>query len=99
MNAIEMELQKRWRQMFTALASGDDSPPSERLRAEGMMEAAVLTGEASVAVLQSAMSAVYIEVYGHSMESNFGEQWREFFPFPQIPAMANRAPVYPSTAE
>jgi hypothetical protein len=99
MNIIEMELQQRWRNMFAALAAGDDLPPGERLRAEGLMEAAVLTGEVSASALQVAMSTAYAEAYGYSLESSFGEQWREFFPFPQIPAMANRAPVYPSTAE
>ena len=38
------ELERRWRSMFEALAKGDDVPPGERLRAEGMMEAAVLVG-------------------------------------------------------
>jgi hypothetical protein len=98
-NVIEMELHQRWRKMFGALASGDDVPPGERLRAEGLMEASVLTGEASASSLQAAMAIIYLEVFECSMESRFGAQWRDFFPFPQIPAMANRAPVYPSTAE
>ena len=29
----------------------------------------------------------------------FGADWEAFFPFPQIPAMARRAPVYPSTRD
>ena len=47
MDALTTELELRWQRMFTALAEGGDVPPSGRLRAEGMMEAAVLLGLAT----------------------------------------------------
>lgn len=37
MQVLIEELTRRWRQMFDALAAGDDLPPGSRLRAEGMM--------------------------------------------------------------
>jgi hypothetical protein len=83
--------------MFTALAGGDDVPPSQRLRAEGMMEAAVLSAVATPEALSQSMDRCYQDAFGRSISDDFGADWEEFFPFPQIPAMARRAPVYPST--
>jgi len=99
MHALQIELEQRWRAMFTALAAGDDVPPSQRLRAEGMMEAAALLGAATREDLVAAMDRCYREAYGHGISDDFGEDWDAFFPFPQIPAMARRAPVYPSTRD
>ena len=96
---VHAELHARWRAMFTALNAGDDVPPSQRLRAEGLMEALTLVGELSPEMLQEQMDAAYHEVYGRPLEEDFGPRWQDFFPFPQIPAMSKRAPVYPSTAE
>ncbi len=96
---LTAELRKRWRAMFEQLRDGRDLPPSRRLRAEGLMEAAVLAGEASAAQLQDAMAEVYREVYGHPLSDDFGLQWRDFFEFPQIPGVMRRAPVWPSTRD
>ena len=85
--------------MFTSLAAGDDVPPSLRLRAEGLMEAAVLTGAATEEKLDSVMEDCYQQAFGHTIEADFGADWRDFYPFPQIPAMGRRAPVYPGTRE
>jgi hypothetical protein len=93
------ELDTRWRQMFAALADGADLPPSVRLRAEGMMESVLLCGEASEAEIDAAMDACYRQAFGCSLDEDFGEDWRDFFSFPQIPAMARRAPVFPSTPD
>lgn len=93
------EIRKRWTAMFEALAAGEDLPPGQRLRAEGMMEAAVLAGEASQEAVTAAMEECYRAAFGRSLAAEFGDDWRDFFPFPQIPAMARRAPVYPSTSE
>jgi len=99
MDGLQVELEQRWRSMFTALAAGDDVPPARRLRTEGMMESAVLQGSASPEELQQSMDDCYRAVFGEGIAEHFGEDWQAFFPFPQIPAMGRRAPVYPSTAD
>ncbi len=93
------ELRQRWRSMFDDLAGGADVPPTRRLRAEGMMEAARLLGIASEEELVSAMDACYLEAFGRSFADDLGAEWRQFHPFPEIPAMGARAPVYPGTRE
>ena len=85
--------------MFAALASGDDVSPAQRLRTEGMMESAVLIAIATPGELVDAMERCYQAAYGRGISDDFGADWQEFFPFPQIPAMAQRAPVYPSTRD
>ena len=62
------------------------------------MEALVLLGVASSEELQSAMAKCYLQEYGVSLLQQWGEDWNEMFPFPQIPGFGQRAPVYPSTA-
>ena len=99
MDPLLAELTRRWRDMFAALARGDDLPPGPRLRTEGLAEAAVLTGIASVQDLDQTMDRCYREAFERSMDEDFGADWRNFFPFPQVPAVAQRAPVYPSTAD
>ena len=99
MHVILDELRQRWRAMFSALARGEDLPPGRRLRAEGMMEAAVLAGLATEEELKAAMDACYREACGCGLAEAFGDDWASFYPFPQIPAVARRAPVYPSTAD
>jgi len=97
MEILLQELTRRWAAMFAALAAGDDVPPSGRLRAEGLMEAALLLGAASSQELDRAMDDCYRQAFGRTLADDFGMDWREFYPFPQIPAMGRRAPVYPST--
>ena len=99
MEKLIEELKHRWTSMFTSLAAGDDVPPSLRLRAEGLMEAAVLTGAATEEELDGVMEGCYQQAFGHTIEADFGADWRDFYPFPQIPAMGRRAPVYPGTRE
>jgi hypothetical protein len=99
MEKLLSELERRWQAMFTALVAGDDVPPAQRLRAEGMMEAASLLGIATSAELQASMDRCYREAIGRGLAEDCGEDWETFFPFPQIPAMAKRAPVYPSTGD
>lgn len=99
MNELMAELDRRWRGMFGALAGGDDLPPADRLRAEGMMEAAVLMQLATSDELLLAMDTCYRAAYGRGIVEDFGEDWQDFYPFPQIPAVARRAPVYPSTPD
>lgn len=99
MHVLQTELEQRWQRMFAALAGGDDVSPGQRLRTEGMMEAAALLGITTPAVLLESMERCYLAAFGRSIEEEFGADWQEFFPFPQIPAMARRAPVYPSTRD
>lgn len=99
MHILLQELHSRWQGMFAALARGEDLPPGRRLRAEGMAEAAVLTGTASEESLDQDMDRYFREAFGASLDECLDEGWRDFFPFPEIPAVTHRAPVYPSTAD
>jgi hypothetical protein len=99
MITLQTELNQRWSAMFTTLAAGGDLAPAERLRTEGMMEAAVLLEIATPAELLRAMDESYQLAYGRYIAEDFGEDWQAFFPFPEIPAMGVRAPVYPSTSD
>ncbi len=85
--------------MFAALEAGADLPPGERLRTEGLMEAAVLVGAAGADALLARMNECYADAAGRTLNEALGDDWRELFPFPQVPAMARRAPVYPSTRD
>jgi hypothetical protein len=99
MDALVIELERRWQLMFMALAAGEDVPPSQRLRTEGMMEAAALQGLATTDQLVCSMAACYRAVFERDLVADFGEDWQAFYPFPQIPAMGRRAPVYPTTSD
>ncbi len=98
MKLLETEIERRYRAMFAALAAGDDLPPAQRLRTEGLMEAAVLLG-ANPDVLQQLMDGCYRDAFGCSLDDALGDGWQDFHRFPEIPAFARRAPVVPSTAE
>lgn len=98
MEALFEELQQRWGQMFKALAAGDDLPPAQRLRTEGLMEAAALLG-ADPRELQQKMSASHNAAFGSTLDEALGEGWETFHRFPEIPAFARRAPVYPTTGD
>lgn len=99
MQVLEAELEQRWRSMFAALAAGDDVSPGQRLRTEGIMEAAVLMAVATPEALIEKMDRCYRCANGRGIADDFGIDWQDFFTFPQIPAMATRAPVYPSTKD
>lgn len=99
MSPLLIELESRWRKMFSSLLEGRDLPPSELLRAEGLMEAAALSGDLTSDLVRERMASVYKDVYGESLAEAFGADWAEFYPFPQIPFAQQRAPVYPSTSD
>jgi hypothetical protein len=99
MTVLLNELATRWQDMFHALAAGEDLPPGRRLRTEGLMEAAVLLGLATEEELLAAMDGCYQAAFGCSLGQDFGKDWCVFYPFPVIPAVARRAPVYPSTRD
>ncbi len=89
----------RWRQLFAKLAAGQDVPPSQRLRLEGMMEMLVLLGLAQQSELDGALSRAYRGVFHVDLADEFGADWRQFYPFPQIPGNQQRAPVFTSTPD
>lgn len=89
------ELERRWRRIFGALAAGGEVPPSTRLRTEGFMEALVALDLASEAALQQRLEACYLDCFGEAP----ARDWRDLFPFPQVPGFGQRAPVYPSTRD
>lgn len=99
MSVLLAEIEQRWVGMFSALAAGRDVAPTTRLRTEGLMEAAVLLEGTDADTLMRTMEEVYTSVCGGVLEEHLGENWRAFYPFPQIPVVAQRAPVYPSTKE
>lgn len=92
-------IRSRCQAMFAALADGADVAPSLRLRTEGLMEAAVLAGVADESQIDSLLADCYHTAFDRRIEDDFGAHWREFYPFPQLPAVGRRAPVYPSTSD
>jgi hypothetical protein len=94
-----VELERRWQRLFRQLRDGLDVAPAQRLRTEGLMEAAALLDPGSEERLQAAMDSAYRQVFGRDLAADFGDDWSQFYPFPQIPATGVRAPVYPSTAD
>lgn len=99
MTALLHEIASRWRGLFERLAAGDDLPPGQRLRLEGMMEAAVLCGLTTEAELLAAMDVAYRDTFARSLADDLGADWQALHPFPEIPAFMGRAPVYPSTPD
>jgi hypothetical protein len=92
-------LEQRWREIFSRLESGDVVPPTLQLRTEGLMEAAVVAGVATEQQVREQMGNVYHDLRGASIGQHLGDDWQQIYPFPQIPAVADRAPVYPSTPD
>jgi len=93
------EIRERLQSMFADLAAGADVAPTLRLRTEGLMEAAVFAGASDPEGLDALQDQCYRAAFGAAIEDHFGSDWRAFYPFPQIPAVGRRAPVYPSTKE
>lgn len=92
--SLDDEVARRWRDMLEAVAAGEDIPPGQRWRTEGVMEALVLLGARSHDDIQRAMADAYAEVLGRSLETDLGAGWREDYPFPEIPFFMRRAPVH-----
>lgn len=92
-------LQGRYQDVFEALAGGGEVSPGQRLRTEGMMETLVLLGVADVLAVQELMDACYAQAFGRTLAEEWGGEWRELFPFPQLPGFGQRAPVVPSTRD
>ena len=77
MDAILQELASRWRGMYSSLEQGRDVPPGIGLRAEGMMEAAVICGAASAVQLDELLSTCYRECTGRALTTDLGEKTGE----------------------
>ncbi|WP_439107361.1 hypothetical protein [Congregibacter sp.] len=86
-------------EQFQALAQGNDAPPGPRFRLEGLMEAAVITGDADEGTLRALVAELHESIMGDTIEALLGENWARWHPFPQIPAFSHRAPVSPSTSD
>ncbi|MGB1139643.1 MAG: hypothetical protein ACPG1A_02020 [Halioglobus sp.] len=99
MEPLLAEVKRRLEQMFAALAGGADVAPTHRLRTEGLMEAALLAELADEEQIDSLLADCYHAAFGSELGVDFGADWRAFHPFPQIPAVGRRAPVYPSTKD
>lgn len=91
---LDDEVAKRWQDMLRAVEAGEDIPPGERWRTEGLMQALVLLGARGSDELQQAMADAYREASGRSLESDLGAGWRTHFPFPEIPFFMQRALVH-----
>lgn len=92
--SLDKEVARRWQAMLAAVAAGEDIPPGQRLRAEGLMEALVILRVRSGEELQQEMADAYSEMLGRSLEHDLGVDWRRDFPFPEIPFFMRRAPVH-----
>ena len=89
----------RLRKLFAQLAAGQDVPPSQRLRLEGMMETLVLLQLTSPDELDTVLASIYREIFKVELTDDLGEDWRTFYSFPQIPGYQRRAPVFPTTPD
>ncbi|MEM1404238.1 MAG: hypothetical protein AAGG55_12965 [Pseudomonadota bacterium] len=97
MAPLLIEISHRLTMALEGLAAGDDFPPGQRNRLEGMLEAAVLERLATPASLDETLEALFLRIRGVSIAETLGEDWREFHPFPELPLYMNRAPVVPTT--
>ena len=99
MKPLQTEIEMRLLALYQALAQGEDCPPGVQLRIEGLMEGAVISGECVQDAIDALLATCYQRTTGKALSITFGEDWRVFYPFPQIPVRASRAPVFPTTSE
>ena len=95
MDPLLEEIDGRLRALVARLDGGDDAPPAQRLRLEGLLEAAVISGIAQREALQARVADAFTAVTGRSLDDTLGEDWRDLHPFPQLPLYMRRAPVVP----
>lgn len=93
-SAIMAEVKARLRAMLQAVAAGEDIPPGQRWRTEGLMQALVLLGTRRDEELQQVIEDIHVEVLGQSLADVLGSDWRRDYPFPEIPFFMQRAPVH-----
>lgn len=97
MEALRLEIERRMRDALARLAAGDDLPPAQGLRLEGLCEAAVLLGLASPEELDGLLDTACRDTNGRGLGDLLGPRWRELHAFPELPLFMQRAPVSPST--
>jgi hypothetical protein len=98
LDRLRAEIRERSRHLLERLADGDDLPPGRQLRLEGLLEAAALLG-ADPDALRDDLEHLHREVQGESLAARLGDDWRQHYPFPQLPLFMRRAPVTPTTAD
>jgi hypothetical protein len=99
MSKLLEEIEARLTTAMTRVASGDDLPPGQRFRLEGLMEAAVLTDAASESRLREMVERVHSGCFGLALVQRLWDGWEETHPFPSLPLYTERAPVSPSTSD
>ncbi|MEM6606323.1 MAG: hypothetical protein AAF671_11230 [Pseudomonadota bacterium] len=95
--AVQSEVEKRLDDLLMRLQHHQDVPPGPLHRLEGLLEAVVLLDAATIHQLNLLLDQRCLSLLGQSMEERLGKNWREHYPFPQLPLYAARAPVVPST--
>ncbi|MEM6484763.1 MAG: hypothetical protein AAF662_07265 [Pseudomonadota bacterium] len=95
--AVCAEIEKRLDDLLKRLQHQQDIPPGPLYRMEGLFEAFVLLGAATIDQLDLLLDQRCSSLLGQSMEERLGKNWRAHYPFPQLPFYTARAPVVPST--
>lgn len=96
-NPLLIEITERLDTLIVRLHSGQDCPPADQLRLEGLMQAAVVLNIADEATLQALFEERYQDLTEQCVKAGFGETWTDFFRFPSLPLFARPAPVQPTT--
>lgn len=99
MDPLLAAIDDRFAGLLARIVRGEDVPPGQSLRLEGLLEAAVLSGLATPEALDRRLATAYEGTMGASIEEKLGDNWRELMPFPGLPLFMNRAPVSPSTPD
>jgi hypothetical protein len=86
-------VESRLTALFQRLADGDDAPPGQRLRLEGLLEAVVYRAELSEEAADELIDTVHRQIFGDGLTDRLGDDWRAAHPFPELPVFARRAPV------
>ncbi|MDP5052942.1 MAG: hypothetical protein NWP69_04055, partial [Congregibacter sp.] len=68
MGVLHSEIRQRLTRQFQLLAQGEDAPPGPRYRLEGLMEAAVMTGEVAADTLRLMIAERHLSVLGETVE-------------------------------
>lgn len=93
MPSLVEPVEARLTALFERLKAGDDAPPGQRLRLEGLLEAVVYRAELSEDAADELIDTVHRRVFGEGLADRLGDDWRAAHPFPELPVFARRAPV------
>lgn len=92
-------IDERCRALLRRLADGDDLPPAQQFRLEGLLEAAALCGALDADAWLLQLDALHREIVGCAIAERAGDDWQHLHPFPELPLYMARAPVSPSTSD